>query len=142
MKIPLRDLAKEFRAFAFKGNMIDLAVAVVIGTAFGAVVNALVKNIIMPLVNLIIRAITGSDKPASYQTEWTWGGVQVGAFLGEVVNFLIIAAAVFIMIVKLLGFFMKKPAGPPTVKECQYCVSEIPIRATRCKFCTADLVAR
>jgi large conductance mechanosensitive channel len=139
MKIPLKDLAKEFKAFAFKGNMIDLAVAVIIGGAFGAVVNALVKNIIMPLVNLLIRAITGSDKPASYQTEWTWGGVQVGLFLGEVVNFLLVSGAVFIVIVKLLGFFMKKPAGPPTVKECPLCISEIPIKALRCKFCTGDV---
>jgi large conductance mechanosensitive channel len=139
MKIPLSQLGKEFKAFAFKGNMIDLAVAVIIGAAFGKVVGSLVTHIIMPLVNLLIRLITQSDKPASYQTEWTWGGVQVGAFIGEIVNFMIIALAVFIMMVKVLGLLMKRDKGPPTTKECGSCCSEIPIKATRCKFCTSEL---
>jgi large conductance mechanosensitive channel len=139
MKVPLRSLFDEFKAFAFKGNMIDLAVAVIIGGAFGKVVDSLVKAVIMPLINVIVRLITHSDKPAAYQTEWTWRGIQFGAFIGEVVNFLIVAAAVFVMMVKLLGFFMKKKAGPPTVKECPLCISEIPIKATRCRFCTAEV---
>ena len=139
MKMPMSDLVKEFKAFAFKGNLIDLAVAVVIGGAFGAVMSSLVKNIIMPLVNLIVRTVTGGDSAGSYQTAWTWGGVQVGVFIGEIVNFLLVAAAVFIVIVKLLGFLMKKPEGPPTTKECPLCVSEIPIKATRCRFCTGDV---
>jgi large conductance mechanosensitive channel len=137
MKIPLRDLGKEFKAFAFKGNMIDLAVAVVIGTAFGAVVNSLVKNIFMPLINLAL-----GDKKGSYQKDWTWGGVEVGVFVGEVVNFLLIALAVFIVIVKLLGMLVKKTIAPPSgpaAKECPLCCSEIPIKAVRCKFCTSEV---
>jgi large conductance mechanosensitive channel len=145
MKIPFSDLVKEFRAFAFKGNLLDLAVAVIIGTAFGKVVDSFVKNIMLPLINMLVRAITGSDKPASYQQEWTWGGVQVGVFVGEILNFLIVAAAVFIMVVKILGYLVKRasaaPAEGPVVRECPFCISEIPIKATRCKFCTSEIRA-
>lgn len=133
-------LLDEFKAFAFKGNMIDLAIAVVIGGAFGSVVNSLVKNVIMPLVGYVLPGKGG-------YTEWKLGEVMIGAFLGDVVNFLIIAAAVFIAIVKVLGFLMKmkkKEAAPPaepTTKECPMCCSTIPIKAKKCGNCTADLPA-
>lgn len=127
---------QEFKAFAFKGNMIDLAVAVVIGAAFGGVVNSLVKNIIMPLLSYAIPTEGG------YRA-WHIGKVEVGVFLGEIVNFLIIAAAVFLIIVKILGTLIKKAAPPPvkepTTKECPMCLSVIPIKARKCGHCTADL---
>jgi large conductance mechanosensitive channel len=140
MKIPMSDLLKEFKAFAFKGNMIDLAVAVVIGTAFGAVVNSLVKNIFMPLLAFVIPGKEG------YRT-WAPGGIEIGAFIGEVINFLAIAAAVFLFVVKLMGTLVRKAVPPPATgmpvaKECPRCISEIPIRATRCKFCTSDLAVK
>src|SRR5436853_25748 len=96
-------LLEEFKAFAFKGNVIDLAVGVIIGAAFGKIVDSLVKNLIMPLVSVIMP---GDE---SYQ-KWHWeiGGrdVPYGLFLGEVVNFLIVAAALFFFIVKFLGWVM------------------------------------
>jgi large conductance mechanosensitive channel len=124
----------EFKAFAFKGNMIDLAVAVVIGGAFGAVVSSLVKDIIMPLVG---HVVPGQESYAG----WSIWGMSVGKFIAELVNFLIIAVAVFIVIVKLLGSVMKKsepPPGPP-MKECPMCLSNIPAKARKCAHCAADI---
>jgi len=133
----MKGLLKEFKAFAFKGNMIDLAVAFVIGVAFSAVVNSLVKNIIMPLISYV-----APDKGG--YTAWKLGRIEVGAFLGEIVNFLIVAAAVFFIIVKVLGFLMKmrkaEEAPPaPTTRECPMCLCQIPIKAKRCCHCTADV---
>ena len=133
-------LWQEFKAFAFKGNMIDLAVAVVIGAAFGAVINSMVKDILMP----VISYITPANMP---YTEWKIGlgekPILIGKFLGEVVNFVIIAFAVFITIVKVMGSVMKRVAPPassaPTTRECPMCLSVIPIQARKCAHCTADI---
>ena len=133
----MRKLMQEFKGFALKGNMIDLAVAVVIGAAFGAVVNSLVKHIFMPLISYVVPSQGG------YQT-WMIGRIAVGAFIAEVVNFLVVAMAVFLVIVKVLGTLVKKAAPPPapeqpTTMECPLCLSMIPIKARRCAHCAADL---
>ena len=110
--------------------MIDLAVAVIIGTAFGAVVNSLVKNMLMPVLSYLLPSQEG-------YRGWHIGRVEIGTFISEVINFLIISLAVFIMVVKILGSLVKKavqePApGEPTTKECPYCLSMIPFKASRC----------
>jgi large conductance mechanosensitive channel len=133
----MRRLWKEFKSFAFKGNMVDLAVAVVIGAAFTGAVNSLVKNLIMPVLSYIIPTQGG-------YLGWHIGRVQIGAFFGEVVNFLIVAAAVFFMIVKMPGTVLKRLQLPgasnePATRECPMCLSTIPYRAKRCAHCTADL---
>src|SRR2546423_4854916 len=127
---------REFKAFAFKGNMVDLAVAVVIGAAFGSVIKSVVDNIIMPLVNYVT--------PHMNYTQWQVGNVMIGKFLGDLLNFVIVAFAVFITIVKLLGAVMKRMGSAPdkdepTTKECPMCLSIIPIKARKCAHCTADL---
>ena len=133
----MKSLWSEFKSFAFKGNLIDLAVAVVLGTAFGAVINSLVKNIFMPLISYVTPNMT--------YTEWHFGKIQIGAFLGELVNFTAIALAIFLFIVKLVGMIVQKTTPPapsePTSKECPFCISNIPIKATKCAHCTADLPA-
>jgi large conductance mechanosensitive channel len=153
---------QEFKAFAFKGNMIELAVAVVIGGAFGKVVTALVNDIIMPLVAYVVDAFTyvaaetgATSRPTSmpagadaikllgFQT-WSVGHFPIGDLLSEGLNFFLVAFAVFIVMVKLVGAVMKKPApvpapSEPTSKECPFCLSVIPIRAKKCAHCTADL---
>jgi large conductance mechanosensitive channel len=134
-----KTLWQEFKSFAFKGNLIDLSVAVVIGTAFGAVINSLVKNIIMPVLSYILPSQEG------YRA-WKLGRVEVGVFLGELVNFLIIAAAIFLVVKKLLESVQKVVGPPPvpgepTTKECPLCLSVIPAKAVRCAHCTADLPA-
>lgn len=134
-------LVQEFRDFAIKGNVVDLAVAVIIGAAFGKIVESLVKHILMPLVSILLPAGQG-------YTAWslTIAGKEVpyGLFLGEVVNFVIVALAVFIFIVKFLGWIMrtkKAEAVAPTTKECPYCLSIIPVKATRCAHCTSQVEA-
>lgn len=112
-------LLEEFKGFAFKGNVIDLAVGVIIGGAFGKIVESLVKNIIMPFVSVILPT-------QQKYVDWNWTirgqPIPYGLFLGEVVNFLIVAAALFVFIVKLLGWIMKARSGeaapiPPSKQE-------------------------
>ena len=138
----VRNLWAEFKTFAFKGNMIDLAVGIIIGAAFGTVVKSMVDHVIMPLIAAVIPNSKGVESIG-----FTVNGsrVPVGMFLGAVINFLIVALAVFLLIVKIVGSVVKKTSGPPpapgepTVKECPLCLSEIPIKARRCRYCAADL---
>ncbi len=126
---------EEFKAFIMKGNVVDLAIAVVVGAAFSKIVSAIVDGIVMPLVSYVL--------PANMQWEqWVLGKFRVGAVLGATVNFLIISLVIFLVLVKFLGHFMKKkeaPAAPPT-KECPFCLEQVPLKATRCKHCTSQLV--
>ena len=132
----MKNLWNEFKEFAFKGNMIDLAIAVVIGAAFGKVIDAVVKNLFLPALSYIPGLHGGWEK-------WAIGRIQIGPLLAELLNFFIIALAVFLVIVKglqLLKGRKKAPPAPnePTIKECPYCLSEIPYKASRCKFCATD----
>ncbi len=119
-------LLEEFKNFALKGNVIDLAVAVVIGGAFGKIVDSLVKHIIMPLVSVIMPGNQGYTK---WQFVIKGTVVPYGEFIGEVVNFLIVALALFIFIVKLLGWIMKfkkqEAAAPPPPTKDQELLMEI-----------------
>ena len=134
----MKKFFEEFKKFAFKGNVVDLAVAVVIGAAFNAIVNSLVKDIISPLIGLIFNmdfshlSFTIRDVAIPY-----------GSFIMAVVNFLIVAFTMF-MLVKAMNkaaTIGKKPEEPkaPTTKKCPYCLSEINIEATRCPHCTSEL---
>ena len=122
-------LFEEFKNFAFKGNVIDLAVGVIIGAAFGKIIDSLVKHIIMPLIGVIMPGEQG-------YVGWKWviNGEEIpyGLFLGEIVNFLIVALALFIFIVKFLGWMMKsktggsrRPAPPPPPTKDQELLTEI-----------------
>ena len=119
-------LFDEFKNFALKGNVIDLAVGVIIGGAFGGIVKSLVQNIIMPLVSLVMPADKG-------YTEWVWTvpgtakSVPYGLFLGEVVNFIILALVLFLFIVKFLGWILrtKKETPPPPLTKDQELLVEI-----------------
>src|SRR5262245_47554971 len=105
-------LVEEFKSFALKGNVIDLAVGVIIGAACGKIVDALVKNVIMPLVGVVMPGDKGYE---SWKWEINGKEIPYGVFLGEIVNFLIVALVLFIFIVKFLGWIMKakKEAPPP-----------------------------
>ena len=133
-------MLKGFRDFILRGNVIDLAVAVVVGVAFGAVVTSLVTNIINPLIAAVVR------KPDfSYLTLTIHGGViKYGEFLNSLISFLIIAAAVYFMIVLPVNTLLAKfrPAPKPTAasKLCSECLSDIPLAAKRCSHCS-QLVA-
>jgi large conductance mechanosensitive channel len=130
-------MLKEFKAFIMRGNVMDLAVAVIIGGAFGKIVASLVSDILMPLIGLIIGGIDFSG------LAFTLGSAKVtyGNFINNVIDFLIIALVIFLMI-KGIDSLKKKPApvaAEPTTKECPYCFSTISIKATRCPNCTSEL---
>jgi large conductance mechanosensitive channel len=119
-------LLEEFKAFAFKGNVVDLAVGVIIGAAFGKIVDSLVKHLIMPLISVVVPGEQG-------YLAWKWviNGKEIpyGIFLGEVVNFLIVALALYIFIVKFLGWIMRskkeESAAPPPPTKDQELLTEI-----------------
>lgn len=131
---------KGFKQFIMRGNVLDLAVAVVIGVAFGAVVTALVKDLITPL----IAAIAGKPDFSAIQFEVNRSKFLIGDFINAVVSFLLIAAAVYFLVVlpmnKLLARVRRGESPPdPTTKQCPECLSAIPIKAKRCAFCTSAL---
>lgn len=132
-------MVKEFRQFLLRGNVVDLAVAVVIGAAFGAVVSSLVADLITP----IIAAIIG--KPDFANLTFTINGsiFRYGSFLNALIAFLTIAAAVFFFVVvpinRLMRLMRTEPAVDETTRQCPQCLSEVPREARRCAFCTSEL---
>lgn len=126
-------LWKEFKTFAVKGNVIDLAVAVVIGAAFSKIVTALVDGVVMPLV--------GKALPNRNWQEFSAGGIKIGSVLGATLDFLIVAAVLFVVVVKFMGAMrarlIESPA-PVTTKTCPECLEEIPLAARRCRACTSE----
>ena len=128
---------KEFKAFVMRGSVMDLAVGVIIGGAFGKIVSSLVSDILMPIIGLIIGGIDFSG------LAFTVGSAKLtyGNFINNVIDFLIIAAVIFLM-VKGLNALQPKPVPAPkevTTKECPHCFTTISIKATRCPNCTSDL---
>jgi large conductance mechanosensitive channel len=136
---PLPEILKEFRAFILRGNLVDLAIAVVIGAAFTAVVNALVRDIITPL----IAAIFG--EPSFDALSFTINGSRFayGDFLNAVITFLIVAAVIFFLVVKPVNLMMARMRTEPDVdshtRGCPECLSQIPVDARRCAFCTSEV---
>jgi large conductance mechanosensitive channel len=134
-------MLKGFRDFVLRGNVVDLAVAVVIGAAFTGVVNSLVSDIINPLIAAIVH------RPNfSYLVAYVNGGkITYGNFINAVIQFIIIAAAIYFFVVapvqKLLKRFNPVKAEPPKTKPCPQCLSDIPIAATRCSHCTQPVAA-
>jgi large conductance mechanosensitive channel len=132
-------MLKEFRQFLLRGNMVDLAIAVVIGAAFGAVVTALVKDLVTPL----IAAIGG--QPDFGDLDFTINGSRFayGDFLNTIVTFVIIAAVIFFLVVKPMNTLLDRMRTEPPVeehtRECPACLSQIPRAARRCAFCTEEI---
>ncbi len=133
----MKSFLSEFKKFVLRGNVIDLAVGVIIGAAFQAIVNSLVEDIISPLIGLIADTDL-SDMVA------TVGGVDIrwGAFVTAIINFIIMAFVIFLIVKginKAAEFGKKKEEETPTTKVCPHCKSEINIEATRCPHCTSEL---
>src|SRR4030081_2078645 len=143
-------MLKEFKEFAIRGNVIDLAIAVIIGAAFGAIVTSLINDVLMPPLGLalghvdfkdLFYSLNGQTYPSLTAAKAAGAPViAYGQFINTITNFLVIAFVVF-MIVKQANRF-KKPAPAPATEECPYCVSPIPVKAVRCPQCTSDLVAK
>lgn len=143
-------MLKEFREFVMRGNVLDLAVAVIIGGAFGKVVTSLVNDVLMPPVGLLLGSVNFSDlfvnlSGTSYASlaEAQQAGaptINYGLFLNTVIDFVIVAFVIFLMV--RAANRMRKPAqapAEPTTKDCPFCLSAIPLKATRCPQCTSDL---
>lgn len=129
---------KGFRQFIMRGNVMDLAVAVVIGAAFGAVVSSFVTNILTPLIS----AIVGKPDFSAFNVTINGGVISYGIFLNALISFLLIAAAVYFFMVAPMNAWKARAArnavpADPTSKKCPECLSEIPIAARRCAFCTS-----
>ena len=137
-------MVKEFKEFAMRGNVVDMAVGIIIGAAFGKIVNSLVNDVIMPPIGLLLGnvdfsnlALTLREKTAAAEAIT----INYGVFINTVLDFVIVAFAIF-MLIKQMNRLKKKEAEPvtdPVTKECPRCFTEIPIKAMRCPHCTSDL---
>jgi large conductance mechanosensitive channel len=143
-------MLKEFKEFIARGNVVDLAVAVVIGAAFGRIVNSLVSDIVMPPIGLLTGgidfaslfvALRGNPATLEEAKAANLPTINYGQFIQVAIEFLIIAFVVF-LIIKAINRMKRRPEElPPTVKACAYCCSSIPVEATRCPQCTSALEA-
>ncbi len=143
---------KEFKTFIMRGNVMDMAVGIIIGAAFGKIVTSLVNDMIMPPIGMVIGKVDFSslvlplsithfhDTLAQAKADHVVT-INYGSFLNTVIEFLIIAFAVFLLIKWVNSIMPKPPAAPPTTKECSYCRMSIPLAATRCPNCTSQLSA-
>ena len=140
---------KEFKEFAMKGNVLDLAIGIIMGTAFGKIITSLVNDIIMPPIGLLLGNVNFADlyinlsgKTFASLEEAKKAGAAVisyGVFLNTVLDFIIVAFIMFLF-VRQINKMKKEPApADPATKECKYCLSTIPIKATRCPHCTSQL---
>ncbi len=148
-------MLKEFKEFALRGNVVDMAVGVIIGGAFGTIATSLVNDVLMPPIGLLLGGMTFSDlflvlKPGMpagpYATladahDAAAVTINYGVFLQSVISFLVVAVAVFVL-VRGLNRMRREgaaPPPPPTVKECPFCATQIPLKASRCPQCTSQL---
>ena len=140
----MKKFMNEFKKFISRGNVMDMAVGVIIGGAFTPIVNSLVNDIFMPLLSLITGGFDIAGMSVSFGVGENAATLNYGAFLSAVINFLLIALVIF-CIIKAMNTakdkMIKKPEEPkaPTTKKCPYCMSEIDIKATRCPHCTSEV---
>jgi len=138
-----KGFVSDFKSFALKGNVVDLAVAVIIGAAFGKIVSALVADVIMPVVSLVmpngnwrshyVILRHAADPKNDILLRW-------GDLVGDVLDFLVIALVLFLIVQRVLR--ARREPDAPTTKECPYCLEKVPLAATRCRACASDLSAR
>jgi large conductance mechanosensitive channel len=142
---------KEFKAFAMRGNVMDMAVGIIIGAAFGRIITSLVTDVLMPPLGLALGKVDFSSlflnisgKPYASLAEAKAAGaatINYGLFINSIIDFLIVAFVIF-MIVRMINRWDKPaPAAAPTTKDCPFCCSAIPLKATRCPNCTSELRA-
>lgn len=134
-------MIKEFKEFAVKGNVIDMAVGIIIGAAFGKIVSSLVNDVIMPPIGMLVGSVDFSD--LAFELKSPIGDakpvlVKYGLFINSVIDFVIIAFVIF-MLIKQINRLKREAPQSPTTRECPKCISTISIKATRCPHCTSEL---
>jgi large conductance mechanosensitive channel len=144
-------MLKEFKEFAMRGNVVDMAVGIIIGAAFGKIVSSFVADVLMPPIGLLLGKVdfsnlfinlSGQSFPSVDAAKAAGAAtLNYGMFLNTVIDFLIVAFAIFLLIKQINRFTAKKEEAPaePTTKDCPRCLSQIPIKATRCAHCTSDV---
>ena len=137
-------IVNEFKNFAMRGNVVDMAVGVIIGAAFGKIVTSLVNDILMPPIGVLMGGIDFSDIALTLKAAEAGASavkINVGVFINTVLDFIIVAFTIFMVIKQMNRFLIKNdPAPAPTVtRECPRCISEISIKATRCPHCTSEI---
>lgn len=141
-------MLKEFKEFAMRGNVVDMAVGIIIGASFGKIITSLVNDILMPPIGLLLGKldfsnlfINLSDKPFNSLAEAKTAGaatINYGVFLNNIIDFLIVVFAIFILIKQINRMKRKEEVTEPATKDCPYCFSSISIKATRCPNCTSQ----
>ena len=144
-------MLKEFKEFAMRGNVLDMAIGIIIGAAFGKIVTSAVGDIIMPPLGLLLGKVdfsslfinlSGQSYPSLAAAKAAGAAtMNIGVFINAVIDFVIVAFVIFLLVKQINRFKRQSELAPaaPTTKECQYCLSVIPIKATRCPHCTSDL---
>jgi large conductance mechanosensitive channel len=148
-------MLREFRKFAMRGNVVDMAVGIILGAAFGSTVNSLVSDVILPPIGMLLGRVDFSNLYVLLRKGWTPGpydtladaqaagavSINYGLFLSALINFLIVALAVFLLIrgINKLQSEQPAPAAQPTGKECPFCAMQISVKASRCPHCTSQL---
>ena len=142
-------MLKDFKEFAMKGNVIDMAVGIMIGAAFGKIVTSFVSDLLTPLIgrvvgkmdfsNLFINLSDGDYATLAEAKKAGAATINYGLFLNTTIDFLIVAFAIFLLIRQINRLKREQPAPEPTTKECSYCFSSIPLKAVRCPHCTSEL---
>lgn len=142
----IKNFISEFKKFAMRGNVIDMAVGIIIGAAFGKIVDSLVKDVLMPPIGLLLGKVDFSDLKLVLTEGENPVAINYGLFINALISFMIVAFAVFILIKainKLQEKMVKEEASEekaePTTKTCPYCCSEIPVKACKCPHCTSEL---
>jgi large conductance mechanosensitive channel len=144
-------MLKEFKEFIMRGNVVDLAVGIIIGGAFGKIVTSFVNDILMPPLGKIMGNVdfsglfinlSGTSYPSLAAAKAAGAAtINYGVFINTVIDFVIVAAAIFVLIKQVNRFNKPAPAPAPSTKACPYCLSSVPLKATRCPQCTSDLKA-
>ena len=143
-------MLREFKEFAMRGNMLDLAIGIVLGTAFGRIITSLVNDMLMPPIGLMLGgldfaslfiALRGGPYPSVAAAKAAGAPtINYGVFLNTVVDFVLVAAVIF-LVVKQINRMRRQPDVTPTTKPCPFCLSTVPLNAVRCPYCTSDLKA-
>ena len=135
-------MLKEFREFALRGNVVDMAVGIIIGAAFGTIVQSLVNDVIMPPIGLLLGKVDFTNlyvtlKPAAADVPAVT--LKYGTFINHIVGFVIVAFCVFLLVKQVNRLKRPVPAAAPTTKECPFCLLAVPVKATKCGHCTSAL---
>lgn len=144
-------MLKEFKAFVMRGNVLDMAVGIIIGAAFGRIITSLVADVIMPPIGLLLGKVDFSTlflnisgKPYATLADAKAAGaatINYGLFINSIIDFLIVALVIFLIVRQVNRWSKPEPVAAPTTKDCPFCCSAIPVKATRCPDCTSELRA-